>query len=225
VCGIAGFIAPWSEQPDPSVLERMTRSLHHRATDTWGYYVDGRCGLGVARPMDTTADGRDGPATNHDGSVRAVLNGEISNVFEIRGALAQRGHRFATGSDSEVVAHTWQEYGDQCLQQFEGRFAIAIWDERREQLFVARDRIGDQRLYYAVAGGWLIFASELVAVLLHPAVKQEMEFTSGWPYVASEAISDPDSIVLGVNRLPAGHCLTASNARVVVQSYGEPVAR
>jgi len=219
VSGIAGFVAPLSQRPDPSVLERMTRSVQHRGADVWGYYVDARFGLGVARRRLTDVEGQDQPVSNEDGSVRAVLYGDIYNFQELRDGLVSRGHRFSTGSETEVVAHAWQEYGDQCLPLFNGMFALAIWDDRREQLVLARDRMGDRHLYYAVAKGWLIFASELHAVLVHSAVDYELELATVSRSLGFDFVTEPHSIICGISKLPRAHCLTASNGRVTVQSY------
>ncbi len=217
--GIAGFIASSTERPDPSVLERMTRSLQHRGGDAWGYYVDDRFGLGVARPRVMSLESGDRPVTNGDGSVHVVLDGEIYNFPDVRDGLIRRGHRFATACDTEVVAHAWEEYGDQCLPRFNGVFALAIWDQRREELFLARDRRGKKRLYYAVAKGWLIFGSELPAVLVHPAVDHELELATVSRSFGFDLVPEPHSIICGISKLPPGHFLTASNGKVTVQSY------
>lgn len=218
--GIAGFLAPWSERPDPSVLERMTRSLQHPGGDAWGYYVDDRFGLGVARRLRRAGEHGDRPVTNGDGSVHVVLDGSIYNFPEIRDDLLSRGHRFVTNGDTEVVAHAWQEFGDQCLPLFTGVFVLAIWDQQRQELFLARDHLGEKRLYYAVAKGWLIFGSELRAVLAHPAVDHELELTVSRS-LEFDIVPEPHSIICGISKLPRGHWLTASNGRVTVQSYGD----
>jgi len=218
--GIAGFLAPSSERPDPSVLERMTRSLQHPGGDAWGYYVDDRFGLGVARRLRRAGESGDRPVTNGDGSVHVVLDGSIYNFPEIRDDLVSRGHRFATTGDTEVVAHAWQEFGDSCLSLFNGVFVLAIWDQQREQLFLAGDRMGEKRLYYAVAKGWLIFGSELRAVLAHPAVDHELELTVSRS-LEFDLVPEPHSIICGISKLPRAHSLTASNGRVTVQSYGD----
>ena len=222
--GIAGFIASSPERPDPSVLERMTRSLQRQGGDAWGYYVDDRFGFGVARPYMPALESGDRPVTNGDGSVHVVLDGEIYNVADVRDSLTRRGHLFETAGDSEVVAHAWEEYGDQCLRRFNGVFALAIWDERREELFLARDRRGKKRLYSAVAKGWLIFGSELPAVLVHPAVDRELELATVSRSLGFDVVPESQSMICGVSKLPPAHFLTASNGKLTVQSYLDVVS-
>jgi asparagine synthase (glutamine-hydrolysing) len=219
VCGIAGFVAPPGQQPDRRVLERMTASLQHRGPDALGEYVDHRVGLGAARLRVMDLRGGDQPVANEDGSIRVVMNGEIYNFPEVRDGLIRRGHRFATRSDTEVAVHAWEEYGERCLDLFNGMFALAVWDRRREQLFLARDRMGEKPLYYALTAGWLVFGSELRAVLRHPAVPHELELTSVSRYLAFDFVPDPHCLIRGVRKLPPAHWLTVRNGQVTVQRY------
>ena len=197
----------------------MTRSLRHRGPDALGYYLDGRVALGAARLRVMDLEAGDQPVTNEDGSVRVVLNGEIYNFAEIREDLASRGHRFVTRTDTEVIAHAWEEYGEQCLDLFNGMFALAVWDRQREQLLLARDRMGEKPLYYAVAKDWLVFGSELRAILAHPAVDHELDLSSVSRYLAFDFVPDPNSLIRGVNKLPPAHYLAAAKGKISVQSY------
>ncbi len=178
VCGIAGVIALSDRGPDPSVVEQMTRRLAHRSGHAWGYYVDGGVGLGVAGPGVIASEGQDQPATNGERSVRVVLDGRIHNAPHVGDGLLRAGHRFRTAADAEVVAHAWEKYGEHALDLFTGIFAIAIWDERRHRLFLAVDRVGEKRLHYAITDAWLIFASEVSAALVHPALSSRRELTT-----------------------------------------------
>ena len=219
MCGIAGFVAPPGERADRALLERMIAALRHRGPDTVGYHVDGRAALGAARLRVVDLETGDQPVSNEDGSVHAVLNGEIYNFARLRTELASRGHVLRTRSDTEVIVHGWEQDGEQCVEAFNGMFALAVWDRQRQQLFLARDRMGEKPLYYTVANGWLVFASELHAVLAHPAVSRELDLDSVSRYLAFDFVPDPYSMTRGVMKLPPAHWLTASQAKVSVQSY------
>ncbi len=221
MCGIAGFIAPSGQRVDRRVLERMVASLRHRGPDAVGYHLDGRVGLGIARLRVIDLATGDQPIPNEDGAVHVVLNGEIYNFAALRDDLAAGGHRFRTRSDTEVLVHAWEEYGERCVDHLNGMFAFALWDARREQLFLARDRMGEKPLYYAQGAGWFVFGSELRAVLAHPAVSRELDLEGVSRYLAFDYVPDPHSIIRGVLKLPPGHSLTASDGKLFVETYWE----
>jgi len=141
MCGIAGFLSPDGERADRRLLERMVATLRHRGPDATGYHVDGRLALGVARLRVVDLETGDQPIGNEDGTVHVALNGEIYNFPQLQTALRGLGHRFVTRSDTEVLVHAWEEYGEHCLDQLDGMFAFALWDRRREQLLLARRRM------------------------------------------------------------------------------------
>src|SRR5881409_1693587 len=155
VCGIAGVIALADRGPDPSVIEHMTRQLAYRGGAAWGYYVDGRVGLGVACPGVVAPDRQDRLATNEERSVHVVLDGQLHNAPQVADGLLKAGHRFLTSTDAEVVAHAWEKYGERSLDLFTGIFALAVWDAQRRRLFLAVDRVGEKCLHYAITDGWL----------------------------------------------------------------------
>jgi asparagine synthase (glutamine-hydrolysing) len=219
MCGIAGFMAPPGERADRRMLERMIGTLRHRGPDAVGYHLDGRVGLAVARLRVIDLETGDQPQATEDGSVHVILNGEIYNFPSLRAALAARGHRLVSRSDTEVIAHLWEECGEHCVQALNGMFAFAVWDGRREQLFLARDRMGEKPLYYTFAQGWVVFGSELRAVLAHPALSAELDLQSVSRYLAYEFIPDPHSIIRNVLKLPPAHSLTASDGKLAVQPY------
>jgi len=221
MCGIAGFIAPPGERAERRLLERMVATLRHRGPDTVGYHLDGRVGLGVARLRVIDLETGDQPVANEDGSVHVILNGEVYNFPALRRALAERGHLFATRSDTEVVAHAWEEYGERCLNHLNGMYAFALWDRRREELLLARDRMGEKPLYYTLARGWLVFGSELRAVLAHPVVSRDLDLRGVSRYLAYDYVPDPHSIVQNISKLPPAHLLTADNRKVRVEQYWE----
>jgi asparagine synthase (glutamine-hydrolysing) len=219
MCGIAGFIAPPGGRADRRVLERMIAALRHRGPDAVGYHLDGRVGLGAARLRVIDLETGDQPITNEDGSVWVVQNGEIYNFAALQRELTARGHRFVTRSDTEVIVHAWEEYGEHCVDHFNGMFAIGLWDRRRGLLVLARDRMGEKPLYYTSAGGCIVFASELHAVLAHPAVSRELDTHALSRYLAYDFVPAPYSMVRGVMKLPPGHTLTVAHNTVSTQRY------
>lgn len=221
MCGIAGFVAPPGDRADRRVLERMVGTLRHRGPDALGYHLDGRVGLGVARLRVIDLATGDQPVANEDRSVHVISNGEVYNFLALRHELATQGHRFSTRSDTEVLVHAWEEYGEHCVDFLNGMFAFALWDRRREQLLLARDRMGEKPLYYTQADGWLVFGSELRAVLAHPAVSHELDLQGVSRYLAFDYVPDPHTIVRGIRKLPPAHTLTASGGKVSVESYWE----
>src|SRR5262249_6627720 len=179
----------------------------HRGPDAVGYHVDGRVALGVARLRVIDLDTGDQPIANEDGSVHVVLNGEIYNYQALRERLRGLGHRFATRSDTEVIVHAWEESGEAGLESLNGMFALAVGDRPREQLFLARARMGEKPLYYTCADGALVFASELRALLAHPAVGRRLDVRGLARYLAFDFVPDPHAILQGVRKLPPGHSL------------------
>jgi len=148
-----------------------------------------------------------------------VQNGEIYNFAALREGLTARGHRFVTRSDTEAIVHAWEEYGEYCVDEFNGMFAFALWDARREQLLLARDRMGEKPLYYAATGGWFVFASELHAVLAHPAVGRELDLHAVSRYLAYDFVPAPHSMIHGVAKLPPAHTLTVTHDKIATRRY------
>jgi asparagine synthase (glutamine-hydrolysing) len=221
VCGIAGFLAPPGQRADRAMLERLVRTLTHRGPDAIGLYVEGPAALGVARLRVIDLVTGDQPIGNEDGSVHVALNGEIYGFAALRQTLRRAGHRFRTGADTEVIVHAWEEYGEYCPDHFNGMFGFAVWDRHRETLFLARDRMGEKPLYYAAVDGWVVFGSELRAVLAHPHVGRALDPAGLARYLAYDFVPDPHAIVRDVAKLPPGHALTAGDGKLRVQRYWE----
>ena len=171
MCGIAGQFVLNGEEADADLVAAMAERLRHRGPDGEGTYFSGPVGLAHRRLaiIDLSDEGRQ-PMANEDGSLWIVFNGEVYNYLELREDLRALGHRFATATDTEVVLHAYEEWGRDCLHRFNGMWAFAIWDNRRRELFCARDRLGVKPLYYTLAGESFLFASEIKALLAHPAV-------------------------------------------------------
>jgi asparagine synthase (glutamine-hydrolysing) len=171
MCGIAGQYCYGSSRPDEKLLAAMSERLAHRGPDGQGTYVSGRIGLAHRRLaiIDLSDDARQ-PMANEDGSLRLVYNGEIYNFVELRAELIKKGHTFRSKTDSEVILHAYEEWGTACLARLNGMWAFALWDEKLQQLFCARDRFGIKPFYYTEIAGSFIFASEIKALLAHPGV-------------------------------------------------------
>jgi len=150
------------------LLKSMATTMVHRGPDDEGYYSDGPVGLGFRRLSIIDLSGGHQPLSNEDGSVWIVFNGEIYNYQELRRLLLNRGHRFKTQSDTEVIVHLYEEYGEDCVAKLRGMFGFAIWDANARTLFLARDRVGIKPLYYALTSEAAIFASEIKAILADP---------------------------------------------------------
>jgi asparagine synthase (glutamine-hydrolysing) len=202
----------------------MTAALSHRGPDAEGYHVasydDGvSVGLGFRRLSIIDLETGNQPMTNEDGSVYVVFNGEIYNFRELRSKLEQRGHRFATKADTEVLVHLYEDLGPACVEQLNGMFAFGVWDERRRRLVLARDRFGKKPLYYTEIDGALIFASELKSLLEHPGCSRELDLESVSAYLAFEYVPTPRAIFRGVSKLPAAHRLVWEDGRVRIERY------
>jgi asparagine synthase (glutamine-hydrolysing) len=219
VCGISGFLSPADQRADVETIRRMTATLSHRGPDDEGFYVEGRVALGHRRLRIIDLETGRQPIANEDGTVLVILNGEIYNFAELRTRLREKGHAFTTSSDTEVIVHAYEEYGEDCVAHFNGMFAFALWDGKRERLFLARDRMGEKPLYYAERDGWFVFGSELRAVLAHPGVGPEMDLFGFSRYLSNGYIPDPHTIFRGIHKLPPGHVLVVASGNTRLKRY------
>lgn len=232
MCGIVGFLTSRAENiPDCAVLREMRESLIHRGPDDFGEYV---------RPLDeggpfvffghrrlSIIDLGTGhqPLSNEDETVWVVFNGEIYNFQELRNRLESLGHRFKTRSDTEVIAHAYEEFGENCFRHLKGMFAIAIWDEKRKQMVLARDRMGKKPLYYSFVNGTFLFASELKAMMVYPAFPRKVDPVSLTKYLFFEFIPSPHTIFKDARKLPAASYLVWGNERTKIRQYWSPFDR
>ena len=220
MCGIVGNVLARADRtPDSAVLKRMNDRIAHRGPDDEGALVQGSAGLAMRRlKIIDLATGHQ-PMAGEDGRVWIVFNGEIYNYRELRANLAGNGHVFTTRSDTEVILHGYEERGLASLDDLEGMFAFAIWDAPARTLVLARDRLGIKPLYYAVLPDQIVFASELKALLEHPAIDRTLDLTALSRYLAHEYVPAPHSILRSIRKLPAGHWLTYSDGRVKLEPY------
>lgn len=222
MCGICGVFNFKPEPADQSLVRRMTEVIIHRGPDAEGYHFDGPVGLGSRRLSIIDLAGGNMPVYNEDGSIAIVFNGEIYGYIELRDELERLGHRFATRSDTETIVHAYEEYGSRCVEKLNGMFAFALWDSRRQELFIARDRVGEKPLFYAEVGGHLIFASEIKALLEDPVCPREVNYDALSQYLTALYIPYPQSIFKGIAKLPPGHSMLISAQGVKIEKYWFP---
>src|SRR5262249_34235289 len=185
MCGIAGRYNLDERPVDWGLMAQMTRRLSHRGLDDEGYYVSGPIGLGSRRLSIIDLDTGRQPISNEDGTVWVVLNGEIYNFVELRADLVNRGHRFVTRTDTEVLVHLYEEAGPGLLPHLRGMFAFAVWDQPRQQLLLVRDRLGEKPLFYAYRPGRaLVFASELKSLLVDPDLRPSIDLAAVDAYLS-----------------------------------------
>jgi asparagine synthase (glutamine-hydrolysing) len=220
MCGIAGIL---HVEPATAVVstdvERMIAVLQHRGPDAGAVYVDGAVGLGHRRLSIIDVAGGQQPMLNEDGTKAIIFNGEIYNYAILRERLVARGYRFATRSDTEVILHAYEEYGEGCVQHLRGMFAFAIWDAKQSRLFLARDRLGIKPLYYRWDGHTLLFGSELKAILQYPAVSRQINPLALDDYLTYLYIPSPKTIFRGIQKLRPGHTLMVSRESVQEHEY------
>ena len=204
---------------DAADIHRMCQTIIHRGPDDEGVYAQGPAGLGMRRLSIIDLAGGRQPIHNEDRTLWAVFNGEIYNFLELRQELEGRGHCFYTHSDTEVILHLYEEMGSDCVQKLRGMFAIALYDERRHLLLLARDRMGKKPLHYALHQGGLIFGSEIKAILaVHPELA-EIDPEGLLQYFYFGYIPDPRSVFQRIHKLPAGHLMEFCKGEVNIRRY------
>lgn len=217
MCGIAGLY----DIPDPSgeIIRSMCAALVHRGPDEDGYMVDRSVVLGMRRlKVIDLATGRQ-PIFNEDGTIGIVYNGEIYNFRELRTQLAELGHRFETATDTEVIVHLYEEYGDACVQHLRGMWAFALWDGSRERLLLSRDRLGIKPLYYWEQDGRFAFASELTALLECGFIQRSIRREAVHDYLTYLCVPGPGTIYSHVFELPPGHNMAIEGGKASLTRY------
>jgi asparagine synthase (glutamine-hydrolysing) len=198
----------------------MCEVIRYRGPDDSGSLIKDGVALGMRRLSIIDLAGGHQPISGEDGSATVVFNGEIYNFRELQAQLEAHGHKFQTRSDTEAIVHAYEQYGTASVDHLRGMFAFAIWDERNQKLFIARDRAGEKPLYYTLTPtGTLVFGSELKSLLEHPGVSRETSAESLDSYFSLGYVPDPLSIFTDIKKLPPGHFLTFSNGRLEVRQY------
>jgi len=220
MCGICGKLNFDAQLPVlPDLLSEMTQVIAHRGPDGTGMYRKGPVGLGHRRLSIIDLSTGDQPMCNEDESVWVVYNGEVYNFHELRSELQARGHRFKSTSDTEVIVHLYEEYGPASVARLRGMFAFALWDERTQQLLLARDRVGIKPLYYTNTGRSLVFGSELKSILCDPDVERRVNARAVDRFLTYYYLPGDETPFKGIYKLEPGHYLTVSGGQVKTAQY------
>ena len=219
MCGICGVLNFNSNPPKANLIADMIGTIRYRGPDDCGVYSSGKIGLGHARLSIIDLEGGHQPMQNEDGSLWISFNGEIYNYVELRRDLEHRGHRFAGHSDTEVILHLYQEEGEECVRHFNGQWAFAIWDARKERLFLSRDRLGVRPLFYTWKHGCFIFGSEIKAILSYPGIRREIDLIGLDQIFTFWSTLPPRTVFKDIQELPPASCLTVEAGNVRSWSY------
>lgn len=220
MCGICGVYHYSDQKPvGEPLLQDMLRLIFHRGPDDEGVHIDGEMGFGMRRLSIIDLAGGKQPIFNEDGRIVLVFNGEIYNYRELAAGLRQRGHTLKTESDTEVIVHLYEEYGEACVHHLRGMFAFAVWDKRQRQLFIARDRLGIKPLYYTQTSAGLVFGSEIKAILQHPEVEARLDPAALGHFLSLKYVPSPQTMFAGISSLPPGHSLTCGQSGVTLKQY------
>jgi asparagine synthase (glutamine-hydrolysing) len=219
MCGIAGQVRNDGRPVSGALIERMCAGLAHRGPDARGVHLSPAAGIGIQRLRVIDLATGDQPVYNEDRTLAVVMNGEIYNYLELRERLARSGHAFSTQGDTEVIVHLYEEHGEDCVRHLHGMFAFALWDTRRRQLLLARDRVGKKPLVYAQRDGALSFASELGALLEDNEIAREPDPVALDRYLAFGYVPTPLTALRGVSKLPPAHTMLVRDGRVSLRRY------
>jgi asparagine synthase (glutamine-hydrolysing) len=219
MCGIAGIAASGF---DRDAVVRMTAQMTHRGPDDEGFFYDQAIALGQRRLSIVDLEGGRQPIGNEDGTLQLICNGEIYNSPQLRKDLEQRGHRFRTRTDSEVILHLYEEYGRSCMQRLRGMFAFAIWDAKKRSLLIARDHMGQKPLFFCQKGDTFVFASEIKAILASGLVQPQLDLDALWHYVSLRFVPDRYTFFKDVQKLPAATSLYWHAGKFDLEKYWNP---
>lgn len=223
MCGITGVMYFDDQQPEQPLLQSMTDCIVHRGPDDFGFWSDRRIGLGFRRlSIIDLAEGHQ-PLCNEDETVWIAFNGEIYNYKYLRNMLIDRGHQFKTHSDTEVIVHLYEEFGEECVRQLRGMFGFVIWDRKRERLFGARDHFGIKPFYYFRDGRQFLFGSEIKSILA-AGVERSIDSESLLNYMTFQYVPEPNTMFRGIKKLPPGHYVTVSrDGDMDIRRYWDPM--
>jgi len=220
MCGIAGIYNLKENPVDSFLLKKMVDALSHRGPDDGGVYINKNVGLGHRRlsVIDISVAGRQ-PMANEDGTLRVVFNGEIYNFQKIRRDLEKIGHQFKSKTDTEVILHSFEEWGHECVKKFDGMFAFAIFNEKNRSIFLARDRLGEKPLYYFLNKEKFVFGSEIKAILEDRSIPRIIDGQGMINYFTFGHSIAPDTIYRGIKKLLPSHYLFLKNGEISICEY------
>ncbi len=219
MCGICGVLNSDTRPADRGLITNMVAAIRHRGPDDCGVFIDCTVGLGHARLSIIDVAGGHQPMTSRDGSLTITFNGEIFNYLELRDELEQRGHRFATSSDTEVILHLYEDEGEQCVHHFNGQWAFAIWDRKTQKIFLSRDRMGVRPLYYTQTPTGFRFASEIKALLADPSVAAEFDLHALDEIFTFWSTIGPRTPFKDISQLPPGCSMVVDSHGLRLQRY------
>jgi asparagine synthase (glutamine-hydrolysing) len=220
MCGIAGKVGFARETAVSSALvRRMMDAIRHRGPDDDGIYVEPQAVLGHRRLSIIDLNSGRQPISNEDGTLWIVYNGEIYNFPELRNQLLAKGHLFKTHTDTEVIVHLYEEFGDGCVKHLRGMFAFALWDARKKRLLLARDRVGIKPLYFAETSDSLLFASEIKALLVDSELRREVDPQAIDTFLTFNYVPGGDTLLRGVRKLEPGHYLVLERGQIKIERY------
>ena len=222
MCGIVGLVRNDGKPVDRDLLARMNDAIRHRGPDDDGFYLNGPVGLGMRRLAIIDLKSGQQPIHNQDGTTWIVFNGEIYNYLELRQQLEKLGHTFYTNSDTEAIVHAYDQYGSNCPKYLRGMFAFAIWDERTQELFLTRDRVGKKPVLYAEVNGQLVFGSEFTALLQHPDISREIQPEAIDAYLSFMCVPAPLTAYRSIRKLEPGHWLRWRKGEITIERYWQP---
>ena len=209
---------------DPALLEPMAAVTRHRGPDDEGHFTDQGLAMGMRRLSIIDVSTGHQPIANEDETVWTVCNGEIYNFRDVRARLLEQGHRFKTGSDTEVIVHLYETYGLDMVEHMEGMFAFALWDKTRRRLIIGRDRIGIKPLYFLQHEGRLIFASEIKALLTVPGIERAVDQSALQDYLSLGYSGNEQSIFKGIRKLPPASIMICEDGSFDVKCYWQAPA-
>jgi asparagine synthase (glutamine-hydrolysing) len=218
MCGICGVVSPDAEN-NRLLIQKMCAVISHRGPDDEGIFAQSSVALGMRRLSIIDVQGGDQPIFNEDRSACIIFNGEIYNYLELRDVLSARGHVFQTHSDTEAILHAYEEWGEECPKKLRGMFAFAIWDQRRQRLFLSRDRLGKKPLYYFIGPDFFIFGSEIKSLLEHPGVSRHLDLDAFQQYLTFGYVPAPLTLFHHILKLPAASFAVLANNRLTIQEY------
>lgn len=220
MCGInALYYRDADHYVERDVMNRMRQVAVHRGPDDHGVLLRHNVGLAFNRLSIIDLSGGHQPMSNEDGSVWIVFNGEIYNYKSLYNELVARGHRFQTRSDTEVIVHAWEEYGEACVEKLRGMFGFVIWDDRQKVLFGARDRLGIKPFYYYADESRIAFASELKSLLEVPGISADIDEAAIGEFLRRRYVIAPNTMLAGIRKLPPGHSIKVTSSGIHVERY------
>ena len=218
MCGVAGFTGKGNRQ----VLEKMIATLKHRGPDNLGFYECEGVSMAHSRLsiLDMSLAGHQ-PMKCDQGDVFLSYNGEIYNFPQLKTELKEKGYKFLSGTDTEVIIYLYKEYGEKCFKMLNGMFAIALYDKRNRKIVLARDRMGEKPLYWSFKNGALVFASEIGAILAHPAISRDLDVLAVYQFFAFDYVPQPKTVFKDVAKLENGQMLVLENGRIRLEKFYE----